>query len=235
MLLTYLDESYTKDHYYMAALCCPDDQVVSLSRALDEVVRVAAAKYKVAAGAELHGRSIFHADDEWVGMKQLLRARIGIYDAAMQAIGGHEVSLILRGVDVRRLHARYGPTTRPHVLVLQHLMERINLHARRCAPPERVLLIADEIDGQDGYRRHLWHYRQHGTPGYRSSRLERIVDTIHFAPSHASRLIQAADLVAFLHRRRMTIRETDERAERVNAQLWGRVAGRVVHEREWTP
>lgn len=234
MLLTYMDESYTRAHYYIAALCCPDDQALSLASALDQVVDGAANDYGVPADAELHGHSIFQGRDEWACMSNFARARVGVYERAMQAIGEHDVSLVLRGVDVARLNARYA-TPKPHAYVLQHVMERVNGHARRCRPKERVLLIADEVDGQDGHRQNLWRYRRTGTPGYRSSRLEQIVDTIHFAPSHASRLIQAADLVAYMYRRRQTHREADARATSANERIWNRVSRRVVHEWEWLP
>jgi hypothetical protein len=114
-------------------------------------------------------------------------------------------------------------------------MERIDDHARTCHPKQRVLLIADEVDGQDGHRRNLWDYRRRGTPGYRSSRLVQIVDTIHFAPSHASRLIQAADLIAYMYRRRKLHHETDQRAADANQRIWSHVSDRIVHEWEWIP
>jgi hypothetical protein len=120
MLLTYLDESYTKDHYYIAALCCPDDQAISLTQALDEVVRVAAANYDVAVDAELHGHSILQGRDSWAGMSKFARARIGVYENAARAIGSHNVSIIVRGVDVARLNLRYPSVApEPHVVVLR--------------------------------------------------------------------------------------------------------------------
>lgn len=63
--------------------------------------------------------------------------------------------------------------------------------------------------------------------GYRSRQLTRIVDTIHFAPSKASRMVQAADLVAFLHHRIKSRADTDPRAKRANESLWERIADKV--------
>ncbi|WP_165367483.1 DUF3800 domain-containing protein [Phytoactinopolyspora endophytica] len=233
--MTYLDESYSRHHYYIAALCCPDGQAQSLATALDDVVADASRNFGVALHAELHGHAISSASDAWFCMKRQVRARIRIYERAMRVIGEHDVSVILRGVDVARLNARYRDAARPHGVVLQHVMERVNAYARSCDPMQRVLLIADEIDGQDTYRQNLWDYRRAGTPGYRSSKLEQIVDTIHFAPSHASRLIQAVDLVAYMHHRRMSVIEADHRAVLANQQIWNRISHRVVHEWEWVP
>lgn len=56
VLLAYLDESYTRDRYYIAALVVPDDQANSLTRALDNVVEKAMFDYgNLPHSAELHG------------------------------------------------------------------------------------------------------------------------------------------------------------------------------------
>jgi hypothetical protein len=59
VLLTYLDESYTKTWYLIAALLVPDAQARSLTAALDKVVEDAAWDYPVSTEAELHAHDIF--------------------------------------------------------------------------------------------------------------------------------------------------------------------------------
>lgn len=51
------------------------------------------------------------------------------------------------------------------------------------------------------------------------TRLERLLDTVHFAPSHHSRMLQVADLIAFVWVRSRTVVETDLRQARTIAQL----------------
>jgi hypothetical protein len=58
VLLTYLDESYTKTRYLIAALLVPDAQAKSLTAALDNVVEDAAWDYPVSTEAELHAHDI---------------------------------------------------------------------------------------------------------------------------------------------------------------------------------
>ena len=41
MLLTYVDESHSRDVYYLGALLCPDTEAISLGEALDAVVEKA--------------------------------------------------------------------------------------------------------------------------------------------------------------------------------------------------
>jgi hypothetical protein len=88
-------------------------------------------------------------------------------------------------------------------------------------------VIADEPgqkDHQLGYRADLRHYQAFGTWGYSRQKITRVVDTLHSAPSSASRLVRAADLIAFLyHRIATTRRGADTRADHVNQRLWALV------------
>jgi hypothetical protein len=232
VLLTYVDESYSKDRYYIAGLAVHHEAVRSLESALNDVVMRAMRELDVGGyRAELHGHPLFHGEGDWERAKP--RQRIAIYNWALEAIGRHDVKIFLCGVDSKKLRARYIRPDDPHDVCLQHMLERVNDYAN--ATDQAALVIADEIHEHDRRRRDLRDFKDYGTPGYLSSKLPRIVDTIHFAPSHHSRLIQAADLVAFLHHRRQTRTESDPRAEKANATLWRRIAMNIHHERTWRP
>lgn len=233
MLLAYVDESYTRDRYYMAALLIPGHQAIPLTDALDEVVAAAGQAYGIAPSAELHGTDLLHGNRDWEPIKKMPRARIGIYHAGFQAIADHEVAVILRGLCSDLLRQRYATPYPPHQHVLAHLLERVDDYAR--VRDEHVLVIADEVGQQGEYRQDLRKYQTVGTNGWRARKLERIVDTLHFAPSHTSRLLQAADLLVFLHHRIQAVPTKDERAQRANAALWERVASRIVHQHCWRP
>ena len=49
-------------------------------------------------------------------------------------------------------------------------------------------------------------------------------------PSERSRLIEAADLVMFLHHRRPAIVETSPKQEKAILKIWGHVEGRIAHQ-----
>ncbi|MEV0006091.1 DUF3800 domain-containing protein [Micromonospora sp. NPDC050980] len=233
MLLTYVDESYNREVYYIAALLCPDQEAISLTRALDAVVARAANLHGVAPNAELHGHDLFQAKGAWEHLAKMPRVRIGVYNEAFQAIGDHDVKIIIRGVNSRRLRERYNATDDPHSVVLGQLLERVDEYVARRG--EYALVIADEVAQPGLYRADLSLYQQHGLWGESTRRLTRIVDTLHFAPSSASRLVQAADLIAFLHRRIETETAPDDRARRANSAIWARVGPRVQHSTCWTP
>jgi hypothetical protein len=237
VLLAYVDESYSQgwDRYWIAALVCPEGVVGPLSNALDAVVAKAAAGYSgIGTRAELHGHALLQGKDDWAPLRGMVRSRIGVYNDAFDAIASHDVRIMIRGVHVPRLNERYTYPDHPHTVVLQHLLERIDIHAENDGD-QPALVIADEVDRASEYRRELWRYQRDSTPGWRSRRIKNIVDTIHFAPSHASRLVQAADLIAYLHGRMTSGADRDDRAVRANEKLWSRIVPRIYHNDWWRP
>ena len=231
MLLTYVDESYTRDRFYLAAVMCDGAAAAALTNALGDIAEKAAGIHGLEAASELHGYEIFHGTKTWTGVPP--RQRIGIYDDVCKAVGEHATAVILRGVNLAGLRSRYKDPASPHTIVLQHLLERVDAYATLVG--KHALVIADEVEDPARHRADLIHYRRFRTPGYRSRRITRIVDTVYFIQSHASRLVQAADMVAFLHHRRCAGIESDARAARANDRLWARISPKVVHEHCWEP
>lgn len=234
VLLTYLDESYTQERYYIGGLIVPEASAIPLTAALDAVVgKVATQHAGVSRQAELHAYDLTGGKCDWTAVRDKLRVRIGVYREALQAIADHDARLVVRGVDVPRLHQRYGPQEHPHGVVLMHTIERVNDYAK--TKGQLTLLIADEIDQMDEHRRGLWSHQRYGTWGWRARPIDHVVDTLHFAPSKATRLLQAADLAVFLYRRRRTVTETDARAERVWSDLENLLEPTIVHRHCWKP
>ncbi len=230
--MAYLDESYTADRFFLGALLVDDACALSLSAALEEVVRVATVSYGVVASAELHGYPLFHGVEQWKPMKSQPRARATVYRRALRAVAEHGGIVVIRGVDRHELER--CPDDRPvHDVALQHLLEHLDDFGAEVDEP--VLVIADEVHESDRLRHRvsLREFRELGTPGERSSRLEWIVDTLHYAPSEQSRFLQAIDLVTFLHQRRVCVASPDPRAARVNEVLWEQIAGCVRHMGDW--
>jgi hypothetical protein len=231
VLLAYVDESSTKTWYTMAALLVDGPAAVALTEALDRVATAAATAYGLSRGVELHGHEIFHGKGEWSGVP--VRARVGVFDDVIEAVAGQDVHVIARAMDILGQRARYNRPERPHTVVLQHLLERVDECVTNLG--EYALVIADEVEGQARHRTDLSVYKEVGTVGYRSRKLTRIVDTLHFAPSNASRLVQAVDVIVFLYRRVFTEQETDERSRKAKIAMWQRLQPRVHHQLCWFP
>jgi uncharacterized protein DUF3800 len=234
VLLAYLDESYDENRYWITGLLCPEDTLIPLTQALDTVV----SGFEFAPPAprlELHGYELFHGEDQWKFLKKEPRRRIKVYGDALDAVAKFpDVRIFIRGIDRKRQKARYSTVIHPHKVVLGHLLERLDEHAEHHGD-HRLLVIADEIHDAATHRSSLWDYQHSGTEGYRPRVLTQVVDTMHFAPSHASRLLQASDLISYLHHRMSSGADTDQRALKANAGLWARVQPQVQHRFCWCP
>lgn len=63
--------------------------------------------------------------------------------------------------------------------------------------------------------------------------LDRLLDTVHFAPSHQSRMLQAVDMIAFVYRRFLTVNESDPRAHETMRKLWAKIMSKSFDEGSW--
>ena len=113
-------------------------------------------------------------------------------------------------------------------------------HDARLLPGSRhdthALVIADDRDDRDSHRAHFALYKNFGTPGeYMSTRLDRLLDTVYFAPSHPSRLLQAADMLAYTYRRWNAQTEPDPRSQLTMDRLRGKItsSGKLHSPGNW--
>jgi hypothetical protein len=120
VLLTYLDESYTRERYLIAAVAVPDGEATSLTMALDKVVFDATCEYgRMPPDAELHARDLVAATGPWQHLAGDVGARIDVYGKALQAIADHDVAILIRSVDILALDTRYPlGHDHPHSIVL---------------------------------------------------------------------------------------------------------------------
>jgi hypothetical protein len=92
-----------------------------------------------------------------------------------------------------------------HLTIPRHHGSVLLAYIDESYEPTRFVLSAVVVDGDSAHAdTHRWHLARarvgEGLPGS-NPRLDRIVDALHFSPSHASRLLQAADVVAYVSRR----------------------------------
>ncbi|MGW4119851.1 DUF3800 domain-containing protein [Nocardia sp. NPDC004711] len=196
MLLAYIDETYRRgSQFWVSALVLPGDWIAAVSDAMDAVVARASEKFDgIEKTAELHGYEIDAGTGHWEPLKGQARARVGVYTDAIETIAQFgDLAWFRGGINEK---AWWSETQDPHEWALKFLLERINSEAY--ARGEYVLCICDDVHNRDKYRERLQHYREYGTGGYASSKLGRIVDTLHFAPSCHSRMVQAVDLVTYV-------------------------------------
>jgi hypothetical protein len=201
--LAYLDESHDQSEYWIAGLIVPAMKAQSLEFALDDVVaRAERACPALTRGdgkpIELHGHALAQGREDWTAMRLKLRARLGIYEQALRAVAAVEgVTMVRTGVDRRRHAKRYGDKAdHPDEWALTFALERT--HEVVNARQSMVLVTCDQTDDPDRHHANLRVFRKMNTGGLMPRRLTTIVDTIHFADSRHSRLVQAADLVSYI-------------------------------------
>ncbi|MEN4396757.1 DUF3800 domain-containing protein [Mycolicibacterium senegalense] len=234
MLLAYLDESYDNVEYWLTALLVPGDSALKLQKDLNSIVYEACmASYGVHWSAELHGHQILHGKGEWEYMGPKVRARIGIYRKAFEAIAACEgVEIAMRGVHVPNHKGRYGANAwHPHRVAIDFMAQSLNSLA--AGRNTHFLAIADEIDQADTLRASYWNFQNYGTLSSWTKTIDRSLDTLHFAPSNRSRLLQAADLVSYLHFRKRRSEVKDPRSVKATEDLWRIVADKVCVYQIW--
>lgn len=235
MLLAYVDESYTDHFFFLGALVVTSgDQICFIEEGLDALIE----EFRESGAAdlpddvELHGYEMFQGADGWSSVP--VRVRIAMYRRALRIVRESGAKVYLRGMDCERQRERYATPWPPHEVVLDFVLE--SMQARAARDDDYVLVVADEVHTSERHRTNFRFAKRRGTFGnYKSSKLARIVDTIHFAPSHHSRMLQAVDLATYLHRRRKTHPETDQRAHVATESVWSEIEPAVEVNLLWRP
>jgi len=222
VLLCYVDESNHEDFHGFAAVLADEHATKNLTRNLNKIMRQASVDYGIPPTTEFHAHPMFHGKEAWSTIG--VRARVGLFFKVVNAIMAEDIVVLLRSVSAHRLAARqnaqnYPVRFPPEQVCFQHILQR----ADRVAGDKRThaLIIADNRSDRERHRERFATYQTRGTPGvYMHTTLDRLLDTVHFAPSHQSRMLQAADMLAFIYRRHQTVAESDPRAVVAMQKLW---------------
>jgi hypothetical protein len=161
---------------------------------------------------EFHGYEMFHGKRGWDGVPLGWRVKACVLTAKTLARSG--ARFVIRGIDVKRLDARYGPWAHaPHALCTAQSFESIVEIMRKDAPLGTLaLVVADEHHSAPDSRRNLRQFKASSAKGYTQKPVDRIADTIYFGPSHSSRLLQISDVATYFVNRHETVEEADPRA-----------------------
>jgi hypothetical protein len=233
VLFAYIDETSNIRCYRTVGLVVRAANVRQFAEQLDVVVSRAAQSFEgIDADIELHGHDLFGATQEWAPLKPVVRARISIYRQALDVTAEHAEGIWIEGLDRKGFRDRYADQHDEHITVLLHLLEKLNRYANRHG--EDLVVIADEHRTAKSAQAALRKARRERVWGYRG-KPQRIADTVYFVSSAGSRLVQAADLVAFLYQRLADGVDRDERAAAANRGLWSALENVPVHDRLWEP
>ncbi|MFN4000969.1 DUF3800 domain-containing protein [Microcella sp.] len=233
MRFAFVDESYSRDRYFVGAYVVHDDQLAIVKNAVRNALGYAKG-FGIGSDAELHGYEIMSGKNDWSLLRGKTRAAISIYRNALAEIASVPgARAFVEGVDIPRLNARYRYPQAPHQIALRHLLEKLNDYASRVG--DRVLVIADEVPDQQAHAMRMASYQSLTTGGYKPSKLSRIEFPITFGKSAESPGIQCADMIVYLHRRIDANEHLDERAANTARDLWTVVKPLRPVVRRWDP
>jgi hypothetical protein len=224
--VAYIDETHNEDSYWICGLVVDVGNVIPTQEALMAVATDAAAAYGLENVPELHGYDLFTREGAFERVPP--RACISVYADAIDEIVAAEPSVVLRGV--RRAKIRLQ---NPHRLAFRYAIESID-ELRGDGP---ILIVADEhSETEQAIRRDVQSYVTYDTGGWKPRSLEKVLPELKFVDSRSNPLLQAADLIAYLHQRRFNIEtEADGRSQAAREMLWAKVTPLVAVTRIWEP
>jgi Protein of unknown function (DUF3800) len=198
-----------------------DDATALLARAFgDDVKRP---------GFECKGSDLYRGQGPCAAMRPA--DRVALYGELLALLAKHSASLIWVCVDKPRLARRYATPMHPHKLAFIFMMEQVEKFLRQRR--DFGLIVSDEEKEMESQViEDLSRYKEMGTSfGYDPVDLTCIVDNVHWVRSHNSRLLQLADLCAYLCQRQMRDRDSTSASANAVRRLWDGVNERVWSEK----
>ena len=227
MYLGFVDESYNADFMFTSCAVATEEQWQRVSTGFAAIRSENASKHGVPVDSELHGHEIMGGAGDWKILRGQHHVSSAIYLRALETMSDAGVKVLIRGVDIGRLNARYRYPQPPYVLALQFTLERLNEHmVSRCEGHE-VQVTADDVHTRTEHVKQFSIYQSDGTPWYRASNLE-CVSSLKYGDSRALDGLQAADLAVYLYRRRYGVVFEHEpehpRAKKIRKRLYSALA-----------
>lgn len=234
MLVAYVDESHTPAYFCFAAVVADEYAIRDLTLRLDAEMDEVSRRFGLPPGVEIHGYPMFHGRDVWSVVPP--RSRIWAYERIVSVILNADVRIIFRGIHTDDFleSGPFAKTITREQLCFQDMLMRLNSLSAK--DDTHTLVIVDDRDDRESHRAHFSAHRKFDArAGGGNERLERLLDTIYFAPSYPSRLLQAADVLAFIIRRWQAHVELDPRSFGVMKRLHEKLtsSGKLYSSGNW--
>ncbi|HET7463202.1 MAG TPA: DUF3800 domain-containing protein [Longimicrobium sp.] len=180
-------------------------------------------------GFECKGSDLYRGQGPCATMRPA--DRVALYGELLGLLQEHGASLMWVCIDKPRLARRYATPMHPHKLAFIFLVEQIEKFLRQRR--DYGLIVSDEEkEMENQVIEDLSRYKEIGTSfGFDPVELTRVVDNVHWVRSHNSRLMQLADLCAYLCQRRLRDQGKDSASAGAVRQLWDGVKDRVWSEK----
>lgn len=142
-------------------------------------------------GWEIHMAHMFHGKGFFAGVSRATRNALA--DAVIDLFGTYSMTLFMMVIDKQRLIARYAYPAPPARLAYEFMIERFDRYLQ--AQSDVGMIVSDDQKGEEKIIRDAHEsYRRGGTS---QARIDRVIETPFFVPSHRSWMIQVIDVAAF--------------------------------------
>lgn len=237
VLIAYVDESYNdkQSFYFIGAAVAEESAWEEVDGGLAALHETICASYGIPRDAEFHGHEIMSGTGGWSPLRGKHREANEVYRSALRVSSSAGVHYVFRGLDVRRLNARYRYPRPPHIVVMDHILERLDQYARAHSDGP-LIVVADRHSMEDKVAEIFAEHQIVGTDGYRPSKLKRISAPLNFADSCQTPGLQAVDLALYVHQRcRLFPVESRPVAQRARARLEAEIRPNATDHGIWKP
>jgi len=240
MFLLYVDESgksglkdATQPYFVLAGVVVKNADWRAIETVFDKKVEAIRPRSGRPADWEIHMTDVENGKGHCAGMKRSDRRLL--CDAVLDLIDQFDLTLIVMVLDKKKMQTRKQWSTKPpDDWAYEFMVERYQHLLRR--RQELGIVVADEQKGSDALSRtsHA-SWRRSGTSAL--TKVDRILETVFFLPSHHSLMLQLADGVAYWASRAMKASAAGKPEPpqwvRLKAHLDTHANGKVVGFKVW--
>lgn len=222
MYVTYFDEvkadlKQGQDSYWVGGVCVKLDHIAGLEDQVNSISKDVFGSVDLITATEFHAKAIYFSKFPFKGWRP---------DKRLQTMM-RLIDIIVQPDVVRRVYAKINVAKlqlpeKAAEFAFAHFVERVQMLVGK---ESKTLLIGD-MDAEQANQtiREFSQYRIGGTPWEFGRDITSIVDCVHFAHSHHSRMIQLADIYLFAATHRHSGR-AGEMADKFTAELATRDIG----------
>jgi hypothetical protein len=195
MYVTYFDEvkaGQGQKSYFFAGICVPMTEISTIEAKLNTLAEEVFGSKELTKNTEFHSSKIYSGKYPCKGMKP--EQRFKIFERLATILGESE--------NVKRVYAEIftdklsATQKKPNEIAFSFFCEKVQQIMKQLK--QTTILIGDQDDEQMVTMiKDFARYRANGTFWKYGVEITHIVDTVHFARSHHSRMIQLADFYAF--------------------------------------
>lgn len=233
MRAIYIDESgRDNSFYFFGGLVVDSDSLTHIDEQMEALATMLSRTLPgFASGTEFHAVEMFQGTGAWKKIPTVWRVRACTIISSILA--GSGAQFVFRGINISAHHKNYRTPYPTHLLALAQLLESLDNHLLRRCGADTGIVLADEHHTATDSRRNLAQFKYTQVPGYVSHPLRQIQDTLYFGPSHASRLLQAADVATYFLNRDRTMRESTAGAAAAVSKIAAKIRFITVTEAVW--